>query len=189
LKQFHKEFPKVTIRLSEILSREEVIEALVGSHVHLVITNQSINRLDMSFIPIYTENFVVLLPSNHPLQDQDVVLLADLREEKFIISKEGFQTRQDVLNTFQQSGFKPNIQIEMERFETAYSLVEQGLGITIVPENYIKYVSKNAYNIKHLSDLSISRIVYLAYMNNRYLPPNVLRFIEMVKAFFDRPTE
>src|SRR5699024_8285712 len=35
LKQFNNEFPKVTIRLSEILSREEVIEALVGFHVHL----------------------------------------------------------------------------------------------------------------------------------------------------------
>jgi len=187
LKRFSKEFPKVTIRLSEILSREDVIEALVSLHVHLVITNQYINHPNVSVIPIYKEKLVVLLPSNHPLQDKENVLLDDLKEENFIISKEGFQTRHDVLNAFQQSGFKPNIQIEMERFETACSLVEQGLGITVVPENYIKYVRKNTFKIKQLGDLHITRVVYLAYTNNRYLPPNVLRFFEMVKEFFDEP--
>lgn len=184
LKRFKEEFPDVKIQLSEILSLEEITEALESFHIHLAITNQFINHSNVSTIPIYEEKLVVLLPSNHPLQNQDVVSLNDVKEESFIISKEGFQTRQDILNAFQQYGFKPNIQIEIERFETACSLVEDGLGITVVPENYIKYVSKHAYSIKQLNDLHISRVVYLAYVNNRYLPPNVLRFIETVKTFF-----
>lgn len=184
LKQFKYEFPDVKIKLSEILSLEEVTEALESFHIHLAITNQYMNRPNVSLIPIYEEKLVVLLPPEHPLQDQDAVSSHDLEAENFIISKEGFQTRKDILNAFQQAGFKPDIQIEMERLETACNLVEDGLGITVVPENYIKYTSKHAYHIKSLNDVHISRAVYLAYMTNRYLPPNVWQFIEIAQTFF-----
>jgi len=185
LTKFKDEFSEVHIRLLEVLSLKDVEEALNNFHVHLAITNQYINNKDIKTIPIYEEKLVVLLPPNHPLKHEAYVTLKMLKNEDFIISKEGFQTREDILNAFRQSGMKPHIQIEIERFETACSLVEDGLGITVVPENYVKYSNKHHYHIKYIDDANISRTVYLAYVKNRYLPPIVMRFIAMVKKFFN----
>lgn len=187
LTTFREEYTDVHIRLLEVLSLKDVEEALNSFHVHLAITNQYINNKDIKTIPIYEEKLVTLLPPHHPLIDAPFITMNQLRDEDFIISKEGFQTREDILNAFRKSGIKPRIQFEIERFETACSLVEDGLGITVVPENYVKYSQKHTYHIKQIDDANISRTVYLAYVKNRYLPPIVMRFIEIVKAFFNHP--
>lgn len=185
LSLFRAEFTDVHIRLLEVLGLTDVEDALNGFHIHLAITNQYINNKDIKTIPIYEEKLVALLPPEHHLKDESYVTIDQLGKEDFIISKEGFQTREDILNAFRNEGIKPHIQFEIERFETACSLVEDGLGITVVPENYVKYSRKHMYHIKPIADAQILRTVYLAYVKNRYLPPIVIRFMAIVKEFFN----
>lgn len=185
LAKFKGEYSDVYIRLLEVLSLKDVEKALNHFRVHLAITNQYIHNKDIQTIPIYKEKLVALLPPKHPLRHQPYVTINQLKNEHFIITKEGFQTREDILNAFRQSGMKPHIQFEIERFETACSLVEDGLGITVIPENYVKYAYKHTYHIKHIDDAHVSRTVYLTYVKNRYLPPIVMRFIAIVKDFFN----
>lgn len=64
--------------------------------------------------------------------------MKDLAYRDFIISTAGFQTREDILTAFNNDNIKPNIMYKIERLVTACSLVENGLGITILPESYIK---------------------------------------------------
>lgn len=190
LQQFKREYADVHLKLFEVLSLNDVIKALNNFDIHLAITNQYINSKDIQTIPIYEEKLVALLPLRHPLQAKSHLNINDLEGESFIISKEGFQTRADILNVFRKAGIKPNIQFELERLGTAVSLVENNLGITVVPENYINYSKKKLYHIKEIYDSNIARTVYLAYDKNRYLPPLVLRYISLVKEFFhDKQTD
>ncbi|SFA95630.1 DNA-binding transcriptional regulator, LysR family [Lentibacillus halodurans] len=184
LTRFKQEYHDVRISLLETLSLGDVKNALNNFDIHLAITNQYIHQQDIETTPIYEESLVALIPPEHSLGDKDVLHIHDLEGENFIVCKEGFQTRQDILNAFSKSGVKPNIQFEIERFETGCSLVEDGLGITVVPENYVRYSKQTDCSIKGIEGANISRIVYLAYDKNRYLPPNVMRLIELVKEFF-----
>ncbi len=184
LTQFKQEYNDVRIRLLETLSLSDVEQALNNFDIHLAITNQYIHKDDIETIPIYEERLVALLPPGHRLNEQKTLAICDLDGENFIVCKEGFQTRRDILNAFSKSGIKPNIQFEIERFETGSSLVEDGLGITVVPENYIRYANNARCTSKAIEGAGISRTVYLAYDKNRYLPPIVERFMELVKASF-----
>lgn len=184
LSQFKAEFSNVQIQLLEVLSLRDVQQSLNNFHIHLAITNQYINDDSIQILPIYEESLVALLPKNHPLKDEPYVSINDLAQDDFIITKEGFQTRSDILSAFQREGKQPNIQFEIERFETACALVEDGLGITVVPEHYVRYSKKRSYHIKPIDDASVSRTVYLAFVKNRYLPPIVKRFITTVQEFF-----
>jgi len=185
LNTFKTEYVNAHIRLLEVLGLKEVEKALNNFRIHLAITNQYIDHQDIKMVSIYDEKLVALLPPSHHLSYEPYVTINALKDENVIISKEGFQTREDILNAFRRYGIKPRIQFEIERFETACSLVEDGLGITVVPENYVKYTHKHTYHIKHIKDVHISRPVYLAYVKNRYLPPIVKRFITIVKDFFN----
>ncbi|HLS60359.1 MAG TPA: LysR family transcriptional regulator [Virgibacillus sp.] len=184
LPRFRQQFKNVHIQLLEILSLHDIEKALNNFDVDIAITNQYISNQAIKTIPIYEEKLVALLPPMHSLRRKDYITIHDLKGEDFIISKKGFQTRMDILNAFQKEGIQPNIKFEIERFETACNLVEDGLGITVVPENYVKYSHKRIYHIKEIHQANISRMVYLAYVKNRYLPPLVVQFISLVKGSF-----
>ncbi|WAA08565.1 LysR family transcriptional regulator [Fervidibacillus albus] len=183
LNEFRNQFPNVKVKLFEVLSLKEVEEALENYDIQLAITNQFLHREEITTIPVYQEHLVALLPGNHPLSCRENICLTQLADEPFIVSREGFQTREDILRAFREIGVVSNIQFEIERFETATRLVEEQLGITIVPENYLRDV-KNAICVKPISDIPLKRTVYLAYEKHRYLPRTASGFIELVKRFF-----
>lgn len=176
--------PNIHIKLSEALGLYRVEKGLQNYEIHLAITNQYFNNEEITTIPIYRENLVAVLPKGHHLEDIDNLTISDIAREKLIISEEGFQTRTDILREFQKTGIKPHIHFEIERFETACSLVEEGLGITIVPENYIKHLKTSPFSVRAINNNNLSRIVYIAYMKQRYLPPVVEDFIEITRRYF-----
>ncbi|MFK2825303.1 LysR family transcriptional regulator [Bacillus sp. B190/17] len=185
LSRFKMEYKDVRIKLMDVLSLEDVEKALSNFEIHLAITNQYTDSEEIEMIPIYEEKLIALLPEDHLLKDHAYLTVRDLEGEALIICKEGFQTRTDTLNTFRTAEIRPNIQFEIERFEMACRLVEEGLGITVLPENYVKYSIKPNFLMKPIEDSNLSRTVYLAFDKNRYLPPLVLDFISLVKEFFD----
>lgn len=185
LKAIKDEYPGVRIEIVEVLGLDDVHKALNNYDIHFAITNQLVSKQEVSVLPIYKEKFVALLPAGHPLTEKAQLDVTDLIDESFIIFKEGFQTRQDILNAFRQAGSKPNIQFEVERFETAISCVEEGLGITLVPENYIKSFRNSRCEVRELKDHNVMRTVFLAHDTRRYLPPLVNRSIELIRGFFE----
>jgi DNA-binding transcriptional LysR family regulator len=177
--------PDIHIKLIEVLGLKQVELALQNYKIHLAITNQYFENDEILTVPIYKENLVAILPKGHSLQKAKSISIMDLKDEEFIISREGFQTRLDILNAFRKSGIHPNIHFEIERFETACSLVEEGLGITIVPENYITLSNHASFTIKKITTTNLSRTVYIAFLKNRYLPPVAEDFINITKTFFE----
>ncbi|WAA13161.1 LysR family transcriptional regulator [Fervidibacillus halotolerans] len=186
LNQFKENFPHVKVKLLEVLSLEEVEEALWNYEIHLAITNQFIHREEIETAPVYRERLVALFPPQHPLTEKPYIHLSDLAEEPFIVSREGFQTREDILKAFREVGIVPNIQFEIERFETATRLVEENLGVTMIPENYVKYAKSLSANARPIQDFPLLRTVYLAFEKNRYLPPTASGFIDLVKNYFEK---
>jgi DNA-binding transcriptional LysR family regulator len=184
LKQFKSEYQNVHIKLAEILSPKDVATALNNYEIHLALTNQYINDKEINAIPIYDEQLVALLPPEHPLQYKSLIAMKDFTNDALIICKEGFQSRTDILTAFRKAGVNPNIQFEVERFETACKMVEVNLGLTILPRNYVSENKHALYHIREIHDGNMSRTVYLAYMKNRYLPPIVNRFTTLVKYYF-----
>nr|WP_255351067.1 LysR family transcriptional regulator substrate-binding protein [Virgibacillus sp. SK37] len=69
--------------------------------------------------------------------------------------------------------------------KTACSLVEKGLGSTIIPQNYIEEDSLKKISVMRMKDPVLSRTVYLATNKNRYLPPIVTRFIKDIHGHFN----
>lgn len=185
IKTFKKPYPNVHIQLNEILGKEKIYQSLKNYDIHFAITNQFIESPNIIIYPIYKESLVLVTSNNHPLNNKEKIELSDLVKQPFIISKPGFQTREDILNAFSLEGLRPTIHYEIERFETACSLVGEGLGITILPESYLKYSSENKLHIQHINNPALTRSVYLAYFKDRYQPPIVYDLCDRIRHFFD----
>lgn len=176
-------YPKMKFHLVDILGKEHVKDSLRSYKTHLIITNQLINEEDLEVKCLYEERLVAIFPVDHPLAMKEKLTIADLCEEPFILSKEGFQTRQDILNSFEKAGKVMNIQFEIERFETAVSLVQENLGITILPANYLQDLAADTLIQREVDCPYLRRNVYLIYMKNRHLPSAIRQLVEDIERF------
>lgn len=182
--QYNDDFPNIHIKLTEVLSGDDVKNSLRNYKTHAIVTNQFIQEDDIETIPLYNEKLVLVLHESNQLMNHANLTLKDLVGEPFIISSEGFQTREDVLNAFAMEDAIPTIKYEIERFETALSLVREGIGISLIPENYLQALPDNTLVKKCIDSPALDRTVYLTYLKNRYVSPAIHAFINKTKLFF-----
>ncbi|MFJ7754762.1 LysR family transcriptional regulator [Peribacillus muralis] len=184
IRTFKHDHPTIHLEVREILGEEHVIDSLNQYQVHFTITNQLINHAEITATPLYKENFMLLVHKDDDLNEKDSVTLQDLKEKEMIISTSGFQTRDDILEAFNNELVTPNIRYEIERLETACSLVDEGLGFTILPESYIKSVATRNTAILEINSMFLQRTVYMAYLTDRYLPASICKLVNEIESFF-----
>lgn len=185
LYQFKQEYEHVQIRLYELLSARDVIKSLNDFEIYFSITNQYIMDESIQTFPLYKEELIGLIPSHYYFDGSLPIQLRDVKDIPLIICREGFQSRFDILTAFKKEGIHPTIEYEIERFETAQRMVDMGLGFTIMPENYVSEQTGANYYIKKINNPNLTRTIYLAYLRDRYFPPLVYYFIELVKQHFN----
>ncbi|KAB2333086.1 LysR family transcriptional regulator [Cytobacillus depressus] len=182
--EFKTSFSNIKFQLIEILGKEKVYQSLMQYDVHFMITNQPIEKKEIHLIPIYEEKLILLTHKDDVLNRKGRITLHDLKDRDFIISKVGFRTREDILKAFEKEMLTPQIMYEIERFETACSFVEQGLGVTILPESYMKYSPNPNLTMHTIKSDHLKRTVYLAYLKDRYLSPAVCTLLDRIQGFF-----
>lgn len=185
---YKKDYPQMKFHLVDILGSKRVKKSLKSYKTHVIITNQLMDDPELEVQTLYEERLVAVLPLHHPLAKKDTITISDICEEPFIISTEGFQTRRDILTSFEQAGKSINIQFEIERFETAVSLVRKHLGVTILPENYLQGPTAKTIVKKEIEGVNLNRHVYLVYLKNRHLPLAIRQLLKDILQFFENKT-
>ncbi|MGJ7911152.1 LysR family transcriptional regulator [Neobacillus sp. LXY-1] len=135
---------------------------------------------DLETIPLTTDEMLAVLPLNHPLKDRESVSVFDLVNEPFILLDEGDLS--EPLEIFKQKGLSPNLQYRVHDDYTIMSMVENGLGISILPEFVLNKV--NYQLVAKRIEPSIRRTIGIAFKNRKTLPISSRYFIDfLVKRF------
>lgn len=83
-------------------------------------------------IPLLKDKLVVLIPNGHQFQEYTSLNIEQLSKEPFIMPKAGCEVL--IKERFQSYGLKPNIQFEVEDNQTIISMVQEGIGLTVLPQ-------------------------------------------------------
>lgn len=179
---YREEYPDMHVVLKEVLGRNDIERALRDYAVHICLTNEFIDEPDIVTAPLYKEKLVLVLNAGHPLANRDNVDLKHLADEPFIITSRGFQTRVNINEAFKEANISMDICYDADRFETILTLVEAGIGISIIPRNYLGKVVPDNLAIRELDSPNLERTVYLAYVKNRYRPPAIEALLQRMLA-------
>ena len=137
----------------------------------------------LTTIPLQEDEMLAVLPTNHPLATQEKVSLKELTNEPYILLDEGEIS--EPLTIFQQNNFEPNIQYLVHDDYTIMSMIEQGLGISILPKLVL---SRCSYNIiTKVIFPSVVRTISLAYKDKRVLPIASRYFIDFIIERYSNP--
>ena len=87
---------------------------------------------------LYSEPFALVVPLNHPLNEQNFTGLDDLKDEKFILSNLAQTTfyTSSLRQMLAEYKFTPNVYIETDFGGMSHGLASSGLGLTILPFSY-----------------------------------------------------
>ena len=129
---------------------------------------------DVEFIPVFEQSLVVILPKGHPLEDRKKVTIQDICPYPLISYTKESGMRRIIDDMFTKAQIMPNILCQFEDVNSMAGLVEKNQGIAIVTDSQ----ALRNYNVTKLElDTPYSRrMVYMAYVLNRYLPPAVEKF-------------
>ncbi len=183
---YQKHYPHNQITLVDTLYNQTVRQALLGLHVHAVITNQHIIDTEIKSELLYNERYVVLIKKDHPFATKDNITLADFTEQSLIIGMPEFQTSAQIIKAFEQEGILPHIQYKIERFEMIKVLVEEGLGIALLPQQYVEQHLPENLLIRPVQSEFLHRNVYLSTMKDRTFPKSILKLFELIRQAHER---
>jgi len=131
---FGKLYPNVTLQLIEHGAKK--IERFIdeGSvDVGLVVlpTNQQLFEIT----PFIEEEFYLFTSPNHPLAQEEIVTVTQLKKEKFIVFNQDFALHKLIIHYCEQAGFEPTIAYESSQWDLITELVRADLGITLLPKS------------------------------------------------------
>ncbi|MEP9391432.1 hydrogen peroxide-inducible genes activator [Gordonia sp. VNQ95] len=90
-------------------------------------------------IPMYDEDFVLALPSGHPLAGRKRVDPSTLAELPLLLLDEGHCLRDQALEVCRLAGVSPDLgQTRAASLATAVQCVEGGLGVTLIPDTAVE---------------------------------------------------
>lgn len=132
---------------------------------------------DLKTFPIKDGEMLAVLSKNHPLSSNKSICLNDIAEEPFILLEEGHYN--EPLNAFQDSGLIPNIKYTLHDDYAIMTMVEAGLGISILAELILH---RTNYNIVCLPlNPPIYRTIAICYKDYYSLPIASKYFIKYLK--------
>ncbi|HUD47541.1 MAG TPA: LysR family transcriptional regulator [Candidatus Baltobacteraceae bacterium] len=136
VQSYRRKFPSVELRIFE-LNPDQQLVAFDEGRIDLGFTRRlfSDRRADFEEEVVYTDQLAVALPANHALAKQKVIRLKSLASEPFVqFHRNGAPGLFDeVIGICRRAGFGPRITHEPNLMATAITLVESGLGVSIIP--------------------------------------------------------
>ncbi len=133
LKRFATEEPSIHVRVSTMTEQEVEQALLTDSEVALGLAAPYEPSTDLDYLELFAMTWSLIVPPGHRLRAKRRVTLADLRDQSLILYERGSTGRQHVLDAFHERGLSPRVALETTSTETIVSMVEAGLGISIVP--------------------------------------------------------
>jgi len=182
LSRFRQTEPAIHVRISA-MSEREVEEALRSdSEVALGLAAPYEPSTDLEYVELFSMPWSLIVPSGHRLARRRVTL-ESLSAEPLILYERGSTGRQHVLDAFHERGLSPRVALETTSTETIVSMVEGGLGISIVPLLPSGAVTRGRRVDVHRVDAAI-RPIHSGILTRRRerLSPAAARLVEFTRS-------
>lgn len=172
IREFQKDYPNIEYEL------------LLGDYTEIETWIQE-GRVDCGFLRLPTlpefdtifleqDDFLVILPENHPLTKKEKIFLSDLGKEPFLLLEKDKNT--EISDFFRMHDFSPNVHFTLWDDYAILAMVESGMGISLLPRLILKRIPYRVA-VREL-DVPAYRDIALVLRNQKTAPLAVKRFLE-----------
>ncbi len=119
----------------EELSNSAQVDAILKDKLDIGFVRLARVPKGIQIAPVHKDTFSVVLPKNHSLKTSDFKSMGQLRDEDFILFAQDYSPLyyDTVMSICEDVGFSPKVSHKSVHAQTIFKLVENSLGIAIVP--------------------------------------------------------
>lgn len=171
-------YPKIRYNLWSGNSTD-VIERLERGLIDLALVRAPFDEEKFESFPVLDEKWIVLMNKNHPLATNDapLVSLEELSREELLVPT---QRIHEVSGWFNARNLNSNIICGFSPLMNAIVMVQNNLGIAILPESCKEMLFTDDVIIKNLSENMMSTVSFI-WRNQYELTGAAKRFLDFVK--------
>jgi LysR family hydrogen peroxide-inducible transcriptional activator len=133
LAAFTRRFPESTLRIVEETT-PILIEQLRSVAIDLAILSLPLKHREFEVVPLLTERLLAALPPDHRLVRARTLSLRELRDERFVLLRDGHCFRGVALDACRRARLAPRVAFESGQFSSLLGMVAAGVGVTLVPQ-------------------------------------------------------
>jgi DNA-binding transcriptional LysR family regulator len=183
---FQQKFPDIEITLVEETTTN--LEQLAkDGQTDVCLLTLPLQEPSLTYEKLIEEEILLAVPPDHPLARQTanrgkrMARIAELRDEPFIILKNGQGFREITLELCQKADFFPKVVFESSNIETVQSLVAAGMGVAFVPLMVTRAKWSHFVPVYLPLENRPQRTLVIAYRKGRYLSKAASAFIATLK--------
>ena len=186
----------------------QILRELQAKHAHAEVsvatgTSESLVRqivagdLDIAFVSLPVEargvqtelllrdELIAIASPEHPQAGQRVISAFALAGEKLILGERGGNTRRLIDQFFAQAGLKPRVAMELGRLSAILRMVEQGMGVGVVPfQSAVEEIAEGRLVRWWIEGAQINSELGFAYLNSSYQSPVLKTFVKLCRTQF-----
>jgi DNA-binding transcriptional LysR family regulator len=164
---FHQQFPDVRLEFREVTVAQE-LELLSNHQIDVVFHRSTMvyqDETNFNYLPLLEEDFVLVLPENHPLTSRSTVPLVALKDESLILPDlDLLPFYRQVVEACRQSGFEPKLDLSIRSggLVTLLSLVASGMGLSVMPA-HTQILHREGVVHRPIQDFQLKRHITLLW--------------------------
>lgn len=178
IKSFQCDYPNINIKLMEGI-RQEVVAWLDERKIDLGLMSYN-PEMKFDWIPLKDDPMLAVLPLDHPLAKEKAYPIKNCESEDFIMPACGYDY--DVVELFHNEKISPKIRYETFENYAALSMIECGLGMSVMNELITKGRICNVAKLPLQPRRHIS--LGIAVPNTEKLSPAAKKFITYCEKAF-----
>ena len=183
LGKFKKQKPEIKVTLT-IKNTALVLEDLSKDVIDLALVEGAVENTDFIVEKFAEDELILICSSDHPWKDRKEIHIEELGNERMIWRESTSGTRHTVESKLREYGVleKINSYMEIGSTQAIKSMIEAGLGITILPRLTVaRELEQGLLREVNISGVKITRNLWLVKKNQRFNKVEVDNFVQFIQ--------
>ncbi|MDQ3133564.1 MAG: LysR family transcriptional regulator [Acidobacteriota bacterium] len=184
LKQLRTPHPHAEITVTSGTS-EALVKQILAGELDMAFVSLPVEVRGIQTERLFVDELIAIASPRHPLAAERVVSAYALAGEKLILGERGGNTRRLIDEFFAQAGLRPKVSMELSRLTAIKRMVEEGLGVGIVPFQSAIEESNDGRLVRWwIEGAHINSELGLASLSAGYQSPLGKTFVKLCHDYF-----
>ena len=184
---FRRRHPQVRVEVRRGLGSRIPMEVL-GREAELGVLTYRPTNPGLTVIPFAEDDLVLLVATSHPLAGRKAVWVRELASESFLAHNVKSPNRERVVHTFERLRTPLNISMELPTLEAVKRLVEEGLGVALMPRRAAEAeVARGSLVAVRVPEMRLPRSIVLVHRRGASLSHAAAAFLECIEEGRSKP--
>lgn len=181
IKTFADRYSSINIKIHDVIA-EDAVAMVRADRAEIALTFEPEQAEDIVFFPLFEDNFVVALPTDHSLSARKSVTWMEIANENFIALQKPSHIRQLIDEALQENNIYLNIEYETNQLATIGKMISTTLGISVVPSICTEIFQAYGVECRPLISPYLSRKIGIVTRSRYPLSSAAETFVNLLKA-------